>query len=435
LPGRDTAHRNNFRFPFFDDEFTHAGQLLDRYRRVRLRNGGSDRYAGFIRDELSQALFRQAGHAITQNHRSAAVFLNGKYYGAAWLKTPRTENHLSRLFGGESERFEIIAGGDRLRDSWWSGNPRATDDFHQVHRMAVEGFTGPAGESRFVEFGRRICVDELIRYYAMQIYINNLDWPNHNIEMWRYFPTEDEKNDPQLHPYLRDGRWRVFSHDLEAAWAIWDNYDHRAQDDTLRDILTGENSARWNSSHSSAFLHAFVSRDDTREKLANTFVDLTEGAFAPANVIHTLDGLIARIENELNHSLRARTTIGIHELWWPTIESMGQSRDAIRRFAEDRPFYILHSAQAHLGVDVNRRFAVTLTVGTGGGAVMNTRPVAEGRQATGNYFAGTSITLTALPHPGYRIDYWTVNGIDVHDTGGGITVKGDADVSLFFVRD
>jgi hypothetical protein len=343
--------RNNFRFAFFDDEYSHVtGEIIDRYRRVRLRNGGSDRYAGFIRDELSQALFRQAGLSTTQTHRPAAVFLNGEYYGAAWLKTPRTENHLARLFGGESERFEIITGGDRRRDSWWSGSDHAVRDFQEVHRLVINGLTGTAGDTRFEELKNRIDLEEWIRYYAMQIYINNLDWPNHNMELWRYFPTEEEKNDPNLHPFLQDGRWRVFVHDVEASWAIWDDYDRRSQEDTMLHILTGTGD-RWNSSQSSAFLHAFVDREETRHMLAKTFAELIEDVFSPENVIRTLDRLIAQIEHEHSYAILT-DAINPGDEWWPSTYSVNASRDAIRRFAEDRPHAIIASVYTHLGIRI-----------------------------------------------------------------------------------
>ncbi|MCL2603862.1 MAG: CotH kinase family protein [Defluviitaleaceae bacterium] len=435
---REYDDYNQFRFAFFDDEFAHDGSLIDRYRRVRLRNGGSDRDAGFIRDELSQSLFRQAGHSTTQTHRPAAVFLNGEYYGAAWLKSPRTANHLARLYGNdetrsasglaESERFEVITGGDRRNDAWWSGEDHAVRDFQEIHRMAMAGFTGATGEAQFHDFIRRIDLEEWIRYYAMQIYINNLDWPNHNMELWRYFPTAEEKNDPSVHPHLRDGKWRVFAHDIEAAWAIWDNYDHRAQEDTLRHILTGTGD-RWNSSQSSAFLHAFVDYDPTRAMLANAFVDIIEGAFAPANVRRTLDVLIAQIEREHTYALQT-DAINPGEPWWPTTYSVADSRDAIRRFAEDRPYAIFASIHTNLGFDPNDRYAVTLTTNAGGGAMMNTRILTEGQTVTGNYFEGTQIKITAQPHAGYAVDYWLING--ARHEGTYVTVHYNAEIVLYF---
>ncbi|MCL2499518.1 MAG: CotH kinase family protein [Defluviitaleaceae bacterium] len=427
---REYGDYNQFRFAFFDDEFTYDGLLIDRYRRVRLRNGGSDRYAGFIRDELGQSLFRQAGHSTTQTHRSAAVFLNGEYYGAAWLKSPRTENHLARMLGGESERFELITGGDRRHDSWWTGENHAVRDFQDIHRMAMAGFNGITGDVHFHEFIRRIDLEEWVRYYAMQIYINNLDWPNHNMELWRYFPTADEINDPSLHPHLRDGRWRVFTHDVEAAWAIWDNDDHRAQEDTLRHILTGTGD-RWNSSQSSAFLHAFADYEYTRAMLANAFVDIIEGAFAPANVHRTLDGLIAQIDHEHTFALQT-DAVNPGEPWWPTTDSVAESRDAIRRFAEDRPYAIFASIRTNLGFDADNRYTVTLTTGEGGGAMMNTRIVTEGQTVTGNYFEGTQIKITAQPRAGYAVDGWLING--VRHEGVYITVHYGAEIALYFRR-
>ncbi|MCL2188028.1 MAG: CotH kinase family protein [Defluviitaleaceae bacterium] len=338
--------RNNFAFAFFPDEFTHDGYLIDRYRRVRLRNGGSDRYPAFLRDELSQALFRQAGHSTTQTHRPAAVFLNGEYYGAAWLKTPRTENHLARIFGGNSSQFEIIGGGENRHTSWWDGNAPAVEDFTQVHQLAVQGFTGTGGEARFAQFQQRVDLPELIRYYAMQIYINNLDWPNNNIEFWRYFPTPEEANDSTLHPFLRDGRWRVFAHDLEASWGIWDNYNRRVHDDTLHYILTGSGPG-WNWAGGSAILQAFVDREETRQMLAEAFEELINGAFAPHNVEYVLDSLIAQIQNEHEYMIKM-DGIGVGNDWWPTPYSVAESRDAIRYFAHHRPQAVRDMVRRHL---------------------------------------------------------------------------------------
>jgi len=422
--------RNNFPFPFFANEFTHDGHLINRYRQVRLRNGGSDRYSAFIRDELSQTLFRQMGHPMTQTHRPAAVFLNGEYYGPAWLKSPRTPNHLARQLGGESERFEIISGGERLTGSMhWDGPRHIVDDFNRVHILARRGFTGSEGAENFEEFTQRICLDALILDYAMQIYINNLDWPNHNMEFWRYFPTQEERGDPDLHPFLRDGRWRVFTHDVESGWGIWDNYDERVQDDTLRDILTGDSPHRWNSGDSSAFLHAMVDFPYTRARLANTFVDLIEYAFAPENVLRVLDDLERQINHELHHGLRANR-FRTEDIWWPSPNSVTENRDAIRRFAQYRPDFIFHSIHTNLGFHPSDRFAVTLTVGNGGTAIMNARPVAEGQTVTGHYFTRTTIRITALPRQGYAVDYWLVDGTRVE--GDSVEVNRDSVVGVQF---
>jgi hypothetical protein len=420
--------QNNFRFAFFSNEFSRDGQLIDRYRRIRLRNGGTDRLAGFIRDELSQELFRMAGHSTTQTHVPAAVFLNGDYYGVAWLKSPRTENHLQRLFGGAAANFEIADGGDkRFSESHWLGEERAVSDLREISALAMAGFVGENGDENFAEFSRRICVDELIRYYAMQIYINNYDWPNHNIELWRYFPSEEEQNDASLHEFLRDGKWRVFSHDIEATWAIWDDDSRMVNEDTLRDILRGENHNRWNSSESSAFLYAFVEREETRAQLANVFLDLTEHAFAPENVISALDNLISKIENEHTYALRANVIAPENE-WWPSVESVAHSREMIRNFAKLRPEAILRSVSENLGFDAEKTFSVELSVPENGGAMINSLPVGAAQTVAARYFRGTEIKISAC----CESDSWIVNGETKDESI--IFVSDDASVSLICAR-
>jgi hypothetical protein len=266
----------------------------------------------------------------------------------------------------------------------------------------------------------------------MQIYINNLDWPNHNIELWRYFPTAEEQKDPTLHPYLRDGRWRVFVHDVEASWAIWDGNDRRANEDTLHHILTGTGD-RWNSGGSSAILHGLVSRDETRAQLANTFIDLIEGAFAPDNVICTLDGLIAQIENEHHFALHSNS-IDPRNMWWPSPEGTASDRERIRRFALIRPEVMLHSVRQNLGYRENSRVPLNLTVGTGGSAMMNSRPIAPGQTVTANYYANTYIKITAQPESGYAVDEWWVDGVRVAGDYVVVDLYVDAFVSVSFRR-
>jgi hypothetical protein len=407
----DEVSRNNFLFNFFGEEHTSDGQLINRYRRVRLRNGGSDREAGMIRDELSQDLFRQAGQPDTQLHTPAAVFLNGEYYGAAWLKSPRTDNHIARKYGGNSDNVEFVEGGDaRLWDWWWFGERRAVNDINQVFDLARRGFTGEAGQTRFEEFCLRVDLDNLVRYYAMQIYTNNEDWPNHNMELWRYFPTSAELANPELHEYLRDGRWRVFPHDLEAGWAVWDDNNRMARTDTLRNLMVGNVRSHFNGMGSSTILHSLLQRDDMKAKFANTFVDLMEGAFSPANIERTLNELISRIQPEHNVALRMNI-YRPDSVGWPSIDSVAESRAAIRRFVQLRPATMYTSINTNLGFAQNRRFAVALTTGENGGAVMHSRTVGEASTVTGNYFTGTEIAITAKPNPGYVTDYWTVNGV------------------------
>jgi hypothetical protein len=234
------------------------------------------------------------------------------------------------------------------------------------------------------------------------------------MEMWRYFPTDAERADPDLHPFLRDGRWRWLPHDLEASWNIYGG--SAATVNTIHNILRGgAGNPQWQGT--SALLNAVLARPDMRERFANTLVDLMEGVLAPDNVIATLNSMTARITNELSHAIDANI-IQPQNPNWPTISAYRDNWDRIRAFARARPDAMLGfigrdrdaSSNSGLGLNSSNRRALTVTTSAGGGAVMNSRLVPESSAAVGNYYHGSAITVTARPYPGYVVSHWIVDG-------------------------
>ncbi|MCL2071827.1 MAG: CotH kinase family protein [Oscillospiraceae bacterium] len=120
----DSNVTNRISFPLFGEQHSDdgSGNIINRYRRFRVRNGGSDRDRAYIRDELAATLFRQAGMMLTQKFRPAVVFLNGGYYGMTFMKMPRTENHWAREVGGNNDNFVIIQNGERAVDGCNTSN-------------------------------------------------------------------------------------------------------------------------------------------------------------------------------------------------------------------------------------------------------------------------------------------------------------------------
>jgi hypothetical protein len=340
---------NTFDLAFFGEQtLNFEGDIIDGFRRVRLRNGGNDREFGNVRDELSHTLFAQAGFPDTQQQTPVAVFLNGEYYGFSWLKTPRTEDHWQRRYGGLLAGFEHIGDGEggenRYLPEHWQGNLRAVSDWAEIMEL-VRGEGGLTDDSRFNEFTSRVCIDNLVLYYALQLYINNEDWPWGNMEMWRYFPEVDEDLS-ELHPFLQDGKWRFIAQDLEFAWNIYGR--QHARQNTIENVRTG------NSSHmggQSDILYELLKRGDMRQKFADTFTELMEGAFHPDNVNQVLLSLLTQSIREVHAAL----TAGLYEPWnpnWPTQGSMRGSQNMIRDFARERPAHMVRAIYESLGIEV-----------------------------------------------------------------------------------
>jgi hypothetical protein len=482
--------RNNFLFPLFGEQHTEDGQLMHRYRRFRVRNGGTDREQSYLRDELSQELYTQAGFPDVQQHRPAVVFLNGEYYGLTWMKTPRTEDHWQRRYGGNEDNFKMLGSNERGRIGCGRifcgrvimglgdertergtgpvrcservqcdrfdcadyhnsvekgcvvGECRGVTEWEEIRQLALGtgGTTSPNGlvdNNNFAQFIQRVDIDNLIHYYALGMYVANVDWPGNNVEMWRYYPESDETD---LHPFLADGKWRFVGQDLEFGYGLWSEGDipsgTRHSENTLRHLIqrtavpNRPGYGHFNATTQTFMMTSLLQRPDMRAKMANALIDVMEGAFEPTNAVATFNRLQRQIEREhrrmIEGPLRRISEVARDggQGHWPDWGAVENSNRQIRNFLERRPAEKLRHIESELGFRQSDRSAVTFINGNGGNAVMNTRPVGEGQTVVGNYYNGTSITITAQPFAGYTADTPTVT----------VNVNGNVTVEMTYTR-
>jgi hypothetical protein len=218
---------------------------------------------------------------------------------------------------------------------------------------------------------------------------------------------------------------------VEVAWNLYGNTnnDSRVRRNAIHDTIQGRNAV----GGTSQLLRAVLARDDMRAYFANTLVDIMDGALAPENVHKELDNLIALHRNEVRVSMLSDKFHPGHS--WPNLTSVANEHNIIRDFATRRGEFVLGHINTTLSRSSQRlnpatRYAVEFSVGSGGNAVMNQRPVGESQSAVGNYFEGTAVRLTARPQVGYEIDFWTVNGERVN--GDSVTVDAAATVAVSF---
>ena len=163
-----------FHFEFFDDATDEDGVLLTEYDRIVLRNGANDREFAGVREELSAELAGQSGFPDYQCTAPAAVFLNGEYYGFAWLHQNFCKGYLESKYGGNKENFQIIGKAEGALDE---EENVGTEDYIRLLELAEEGFTD---DKRFEEFCSQVDIDNYMHYLAMQLFVDNRDWPGNN---------------------------------------------------------------------------------------------------------------------------------------------------------------------------------------------------------------------------------------------------------------
>ena len=402
-----------FKYPFFTGNTDGYGNFLTRYDRVTLRNGANDREFAGLRDELTMTLAAEAGFPDTQAVTPAAVFLNGEYYGYAWLHEAYSEDYLEMMYGGSKENFRIVGSKELEVESDNEEDAQAIADWQRVVELAEKDLTF---DIYFNEFCQKVDIDNLMMYYAMQIYVDNKDWPGNNFKVWRYYPADGEITDS---PYL-DGKWRFLLFDAEYAWGL---YGAGYSDDTLRAVLTGKHMQ--GASH---ILRGLLYRKDMQEKFADTVCELTASAFSPENVKARLEELIAESDAEQMYALKNGNTSE-----WANEWTFADSRQQIRDFAEYRPTIMKNSFMRRFGIS-GERYNVSFRAPTGASIKAGALTAKAGESASIAYFTEYGTELAALPYDGYTVDHWDINGMtytgntvridsSLADTNGNVTVS------------
>jgi hypothetical protein len=440
--------KGKFSHPFFEHALDSDGQQIEKFDRILLRNNGNDRNEAAIRDELSQELSRQAGFPDAQKAEPAAVFLNGRYYGFSWMKEVHCTGRLVSMYGGKKDNYQIVSNREQVLSSVKTleelhgrdlshrsrtqfvrveetgeiykidglmTNPhwvaleddefKAHEEWYNLYSLADAAVKAGPGKSRsftndrvFNEFSSHVDIDNFMLFYAIQVFIDNKDWPGNNYKAWKYYPGEEEAVTNAFH----DGKWRFLMYDMEFAWGLYGRATFA--DQTLLAVLGVRGS---HMGGQSVMLQAVLQREDMQEKFVNTMCDLISGAFSSENALSTLENLIDVSFNELNAAINANTLS-----WWASPEAYEEKRDQVRNFAGGRPDFMLNMMRRHFDVDEAMYSVSVQGAAAGAQAWLNSRRVLSGETAQTAYFTHYGVDLRADIYPGYEFSHWEVNGTE-----------------------
>ncbi len=401
----DYSEKGMFKNVFFPNALNSDGQQILKVDRITLRNNGNDREFAAIRDEVSLELAKQAGFPDTMEARPAAVFLNGEYYGFAWCKESYCNGYLEQMYGGVKEKYQIVSN----TEDCTSGEEFAVADYQEMldlARLATESeneaemFTN---DDVFDKFCNMVDIDNLMLYYAIQIYVDNKDWPGNNFKAWRYYADEDEEITNQFN----DGKWRFLLFDAEYAWSLYGNNNRLYKDNTLKNVLSGNHMGG-----KSTILNAVLQRDDMKEKFSNTMCDLISGAFSSENATKVINNIIGRCEDESNYALDNGYTSS-----WAGRNSVNDSRSQVKQFAKLRRTVMLAGMKTVFDISTEcRMYTVTLTNASGAETRLNTQKITVGGDSvTGAYFEVYETEISTSPYSGYEFDYWEINGVNYYE--------------------
>ncbi|MCL1845277.1 MAG: CotH kinase family protein [Defluviitaleaceae bacterium] len=374
-----SPHAGRFNYEFFPgdlmrDEFN---EPIAAYRMLVLRNGGNDRNHGILRNELGSALYRRAGGMNVTPVRAAAMFINGEFYGFMWLQTRYDAGYLQEQFGTPGRDFDVVSSGE-----WWFRHATEEQEIELIFKNSF-AWQDLTCDINFALLEEIVDVENLLFYYAFQIFLANADWPHNNLRRWRYTGPPFAGMAPEL-----DGRWRYAVYDLDQTFGLFSSNYRR---NTFGHVLENDNDA-------GQLLRAILRRDDMAELFTIMFCDIAANVVNEEIVREIMDELFADIENEVTHTIEAGGLIADWTSWY----SIDRYRYATLEFAERRHIFIFERLARFFEFDGDDMFNVTVT---GYDAVIGTIQAESSR-----YFGHLRIPVTPVPMPNRVFDYWMLNG-------------------------
>ena len=347
------------------------GTPIMSYDTLILRNDGNDWLYGRIRTPFVSQIARQAGFPTVSPQAGAAVFINGEYYGFAWVNIRANEHFFEKLYNAPQRSFDIFDGGStgiRSTDS------AITSAFREMRDYAEQGFTDETIQYLEDFFD----IDNLLFYYALQIYVGNRDWPHNNMRIWRYTGSADFDN---LTEEL-DGRWRFLMFDIDMALNFPSPPTPPDVQSIHRILLDGE--------RPSPIFHALILLPEYAEKLSNFICDMISDHFSAQNV--------QRVVQELDHqSLRELEASSLASK--KDFDEILESRNQLLAYLHERPDYILYELRKLFGYTSMYRIV------SDGSCTISTMNGNEG-----SYFIENRVPIFPVLERGQVFGHWLVNG-------------------------
>jgi hypothetical protein len=392
LYARDEYGTAAFDAPWFGDD----GPVG--HRRLLLRNSGQDANHLLFVDGYLQDRFTDLA-AETQAFEPTVVYLNGEYWGLLNLRERYDADYLEVVHGADTDEVDLL---DRHHEVT-HGRADAGEELAAL--IASFAALEPGTDDFRAHVHDHLDLDSFIDFTAVHVVVGNRDWPLTNVRTWRDRSAIDAPGEG-----VRDGRWR---------WMVFD-LDHMGRQagryEVTYDVFTDRFAPSDDPEHFDGWpflFHRLMQDDAIRAQWLLRTSDLLNTALEPNDAVAALDGLAARLDDEVARN-EARWAIPQVEVWEDRLAGL-------RRFMTLRAGVQRGQLTEHFAPDGFAQLDLAPT--SGDGEVTVNRLTAATREATttpegtwsGRYPRSVPIPLRAEPGDGARFDGWWVDGAHAGD--------------------
>ncbi len=396
LPRYDyDAEQNKLAYTFFGTDYSNDGlnRLVVEYKRMVMHNSGNDNGVLMMKNALHQQLAGDAGFPDYTRCVPISVYINGDYYGFMWMNDTYCSEYFEDRYGAYLGVFEEVSGPERSKPDkrfYMEDMPAyAYDDFNFMY----EKFSNLdlTVEENYAALCKVVDVENYLFYYAVNVAINNNDWPSNNHKAYRYYRSSDEEYKEGT---VFDGRWRFLIHDVDNVL--------NADGNILNTYLLSKTASR-----RSPLFQKLMERADCRDYYITKCMELVNGAFSESNWVARIDEIHASRLNELTYYIenaeRNATNFGNVDSTIKTMKS-NASRRLSRMVIELKSAFKGVVSGSTYQLDIADSDNVFYTIGT-----------YECESYSGKQLVEYGLSVVPTVAVGYRFDHWLVNGEAVYD--------------------
>lgn len=338
------------------------------YNRLVLRNGGSDHEGTMLKWNVVSRLGKHSG-IVCAGARPGVLFLNGEYYGIIQLQEKYTRYNTAHAIGARKDDIEK-----------YEPNEINSARFGGYYNRLHEDLNQPERREKLEE---SVDMTDMLRHYAVNLIMNNVDWPYHNFLSWSC------RDNPGS--VYGDGRVRFFLYDLDAVYQKREGLDIPNEFDYLMEETVED---------ATDTLPILMKSDYYRTRFVNMVCDLTATVYESGHVIR----IIEEEDDKLARSM---------ELYYTQEERERQQRavEEMKAAAEESVPLMHEGLRKHLGAE----HPYTLRVETPEGIRVSFSEIRleGGEDYRGTYYHNYPLTLTAQTEDGQECAGWLVNGEEV----------------------
>ncbi len=353
-----------FNYDFFETDM--AGNTTGQsYNRLVLRNGGSDHEGTMIKWNVVSRLGKEAG-IICAGARPGVLFVNGEYYGIIQLQEKYTRYNVSAAIG--SQKKDITK---------YEPNEVNSSRFGEYYGKLHTDLNDPERQASLEE---SVDMTDMLRHYAVNCIMNNIDWPFHNFLSW--------KCDTGTNSAYADGKVRFFLYDLDGVYGDTSNnevsnvFDYLMQEpvEDMTDTLS-----------------LLMQSDKYRTQFVNMVCDLTSTTFAADHVLQIID----EEDQKIAHSMA---------LYYTDAERARQQAavDDMKEHAAESCVVVHAGLQNNLGAA--DPYTLKLQVPDGLSVAFSQIRLSGETEYEGVYYHNYPLTLVVNDDGGHAY-HWMVNGV------------------------